>query len=592
LSAIPAGYGWPERSTPTSPAMKVIDSRRLTGPSLLLDRPGAILDIGLEDLDASRAVPAWRQAVDRLLDAVGWSGQALACRRFAGGISLAFSAPVDALYAATDLNEAAWARAVSELGGEPAAGFDDQVTELRNTIAKERNPALVALHDAARARDLTFLIGEGQVSAGSGTGAIVWADESLPSAAAVDWPRVHDVPVALVTGSNGKTTVVRLLGAMVRMADRTPGTTSTDGVTVGGSFVVEGDFSGPSGARVVLRNTDVETAILETARGGILRRGLAVDRADVAVITNVAADHLGEFGVDSLGDLAETKLLVAKALGTDGILVLNADEPLLVERSGRIRARILWFSLDPDSTVVKRHVEAGGTAVISDAGEIVLIQGRQHTAVLPLAEVPIAFGGMARHNVANALAAVAGATALGLGLDPIVRALGQFGRVAGDNPGRANFLELGGTRILLDYAHNPHGMAALVDVAQTLPARRRLVMLGQAGDRNDDAIRDLARAAWTLHPDRVVVNEMDQYLRGRAPGEVPALLAAEFSRLGAPDATISQVGPEIDGVREALAWAQPGDLLVLAVHQERRAVLGLLSRMTASDWHAGDPLPE
>jgi UDP-N-acetylmuramyl tripeptide synthase len=572
--------------------MKVLDSRRLTGPSLLLDTPGAILDISLDDRDAGRAVGAWRRAASRLLQAVGWSGQVIACRLFPGGVSLAFSAPVDCLYAATDLNEAAWNHAVAELIGQPIREFEDQVAELRDTIAKERNPALAALHDAARARDLTFLTGEGQVSAGSGTGAVVWAEESLPGAAAVDWSRIHDVPVALVTGSNGKTTVVRLLGAMVRAEDRTPGTTSTDGVTVGNTFLVEGDFSGPSGARVVLRNTDVETAILETARGGILRRGLPLSRADVAVITNVAEDHLGEFGVESMGDLAEAKLLVAKALSESGTLVLNADDPLLVERSNRIRAQVIWFSLSPESPVLRRHLDGGGTAVIEDSRRIVLIRGKQQTVVTALSDVPITFGGTARHNVANTLAAVGGATALGIGIGSIAQALSQFGRDVADNPGRANVLELGGTRILLDYAHNPHGMAALVGVAQTFPARRRLVMVGQAGDRNDEAIRDLARAAWTLQPDRVVVNEMDQYLRGRALGEVPALLADEFSRLGAPDAAISRVGPEIDGVREALTWAQPGDLLVLAVHQERRAVLGLLSRMTASDWQAGDPVPE
>jgi UDP-N-acetylmuramyl tripeptide synthase len=282
---------------------------------------------------------------------------------------------------------------------------------------------------------------------------------------------------------------------------------------------------------------------------------------------------------------------VAKALGTSGTLVLNADDPLLVERSGRIPARLIWFSLDPASTVVKKHVDAGGTAVVEDGGRIVLAEGKHRRAVASLSDVPITFGGTARHNVANALAAVAGATALGIDIERIALALRRFGREVGDNPGRANLLELGGARILLDYAHNPHGMAALVGVAQTFPARRRLVMLGQAGDRSDEAIRELARAAWRLQPARVVVNEMDQYLRGRARGEVPALLADEFSRLGAPDTAISRVGPEIDGVREALAWARPGDLLVLAVHQDRRAVLGLLSRLTATDWQAGDPLP-
>jgi UDP-N-acetylmuramyl tripeptide synthase len=571
--------------------MKVLDSRRLTGPSLLLDRPGAILDISLEELDPDRAAAAWRSAAGRLLQSVGWHGEELAYRGFFRGASFALSAPPDCLLAATELNERAWAAAAAELLGSPAPDFDSDVPWLRDAIAAEQSPVLTALRREAHARGVTFLSGEEQVSVGSGSGALTWALDALPDPAGVDWTAVHDVPIALVTGSNGKTTVVRLLGSMVAAAGNRPGMTSTDGVTVGSTFIVEGDFSGPSGARLVLRSPEVETAILETARGGILRRGLAVERADVAVVTNVAADHLGEFGVASLGDLAETKLIVAKALGQAGTLVLNADDPLLVERSQRIPARIIWFSLSAASPVIARHLEAGGTAVLGDIDSIVLARGSRRDTVIRLSEVPIAFGGAAPHNVANALAAVAAGSALDIGIATMAQALRQFGRDVADNPGRANLLELGGTRILLDYAHNPHGMSALVGVARTLPAQRRLVMLGQAGDRDDEAIRQLARAAWELEPDRVVVKEMDQYLRGRKLNEVPAILADEFSRLGLSDRAISRPGPEIAGVREALEWARPGDLLVLAVHQERRAVLSLLSRLTAADWQAGDPLP-
>jgi UDP-N-acetylmuramyl tripeptide synthase len=152
-------------------------------------------------------------------------------------------------------------------------------------------------------------------------------------------------------------------------------------------------------------------------------------------------------------------------------------------------------------------------------------------------------------------------------------------------------MDVGGIQILLDYAHNPHGMSALVGLAQKLPARRRLVMVGQAGDRSDEAIRELARAVWSLRPDHVVVKDMDEFLRGRAVGEVPALLASEFSRLGVQDQAVTRVGPDLAGVRKALEWARPGDLLVLAVHQDRRAVLQLLNKLTENHWEAGDPLP-
>jgi UDP-N-acetylmuramyl tripeptide synthase len=571
--------------------MTILDSRRLTGPGLMLDGPGAVMDIRLEQPDSGSVVAAWRNAANRLLQAVGWQDEKLASRVFAGGVSLALSAPIDGLYAATELNERAWAAAAAELRGEKAPDFRAAVACVLDEIETERNPVLLALWRGARSRGLTFLSGEDLVSVGSGTGALVWAAEALPDPATVEWASAYEVPTALVTGSNGKTTVVRLLAAMVEAEGKTTGVTSTDGVTVGDELLEEGDFSGPSGARMVLRHTAVQTAILETARGGLLRRGLPVERADVAVVTNIADDHLGEFGVESLPDLAETKLLVARTLGDTGTLVLNADDPLLVERSRDLRPRIIWFSLDPAAPVIASHLECGGTAVLADEDMIVLAEGNRRTRLLPVAEVPITFAGTARHNVANALAATAAGAALGVEVESLAASLGRFGHDLEDNPGRTNLMELGGAQILLDFAHNPHGMSALVAVTRTLPAHRRLVLVGQAGDRSDEAIRALARAAWELHPDHVVVKDMDAYLRGRPPGEVPRLLADEFSRLGMPDEAISSAGPEIAGVRRALEWARPGDLLVLAVHQDRRAVLELLDRLTAAEWRAGEPLP-
>ena len=571
--------------------MDVLDSRRLTGPGLLLDCPGAILDVRLGGQDPDQAIAAWNTAARRLLRDVGWADEELATRRFPGGVSLALTAPVDGLYAATDLNESAWEAAAAELGGGPPPDYAAAVASIRGAIASQRNAALVALRSAARSRALTFLSGEEQVSVGSGAGALVWPEASIPDPAAVDWSGVRDVPIALVTGSNGKTTVVRLLAAMTRAAGRVPGFTSTDGVVVGRLAIAEGDFSGPSGARMVLRRPEVETAILETARGGLLRRGLAVEQANAAVVTNVAEDHLGEFGIESLGQLADTKLLVAKALGTRGTLVLNADDPMLVERGPSVRAPIIWFSLDPTSPVVSSHTRAGGSAVIAEQGNIVLIRGEQRQTLAPLAEVPITFRGTAQHNVANALAAVGMGAALGFEAEAMAAVLRRFGHDPADNPGRATLLDIGGIHVLLDYAHNPHGMSALVGLARSLPAKRRLVMVGQAGDRSDEAIRELARAVWSLRPNHVVVKEMDEYLRGRSAGEVPALLADEFSRLGLPDQAVTRAGPDIAGVRKSLEWALPGDLLVLAVHQDRRAVLELLNGLTEDHWKAGEPLP-
>ncbi len=571
--------------------MQVLDSRRLTGPGLLLDGPGAVLEVRLEDALRERAITVWQDAARRLLQAVGWQSEKVATRTFAGGVSLAVTAPIDALYAATELNERAWAAAEAVLNGGKVPDLRGAIASLLDDIEEERDPVVATMYQEARTRGLTFLHGEDLISLGSGAGALIWQVSAKPSLEEIRWDSARDVPIVLVTGSNGKTTVVRLIGAMVEAAGRTPGTTSTDGVAVGDNALEEGDFAGPSGARMVLRHNQVETAILETARGGILRRGLPVERADVAVITNVADDHLGEFGIESLPDLADTKMVVAKALGTSGTLVLNADDPLLVERSRRVRARLVWFSLHPGTPVIEQHVAGGGSAVVVENEQVVLAVGSHRTVLASIREIPMTFRGTAVHNVANALAGAAAAFALGIAPETISSALRHFGHDLDDNPGRANLLELGGAHILLDFAHNPHGWSALVDVARTLPGDRRLVLVGQAGDRNDEAIRALARAAWELQPDHVVVKDMEGYLRGRAPGEVPTLLADEFSRLGLPEESLSKPGAEISSVRRALEWARPGDLLVLAVHEDRRAVIDLFDQLTATDWQAGEPLP-
>ncbi len=410
---------------------------------------------------------------------------------------------------------------------------------LREEIAREARPALLALRDAAAARGVAFLSDDGQVSVGIGTGSLTWPIEALPHPQEVDWAAVHDVPVLLVTGTNGKTTTVRLLASMFAVAGLVVGTTSTDRIEVGGEVVEHGDFSGPGGARTLLRDRRVEVAVLETARGGLLRRGLAVDRAAAGLVTNIAADHLGEFGIHDLPSLAAAKLVITRAVGPEGRVVLNADDPELVAASGGIAAPILWFSLDAGNPRLQE-----GDAVFLEDGFLVLAQRGCRTRIAPVAEVPITFGGAARHNVANALGAIGLAAAVGLPLEAVAIGLRRLAGTPEDNAGRANVLEREGVRILIDYAHNPHGLRALLDIARTLPAERRLILIGQAGDRDDAALRELARVAWTLHPDRLVVKEMPEMLRGRPSGEVPAILEDELLQLGAPRETVTRAASE------------------------------------------------
>ena len=575
--------GWletPKISRPEGDALDLRDSRRLTGPNILWDRPGAVLDVVLEPTDDGvAAVEAWRRHAKEVLEAIGWTREETVARRFHGGVSLALSAPVDALYAATEVNEWAWEAAAAELCGDPPPDLGKAAERLRQEIRDEANPRLLALQAAAVERGVMFLSDDDEVSVGLGSGSRTWPVHGLPAPEEVPWSAVHDIPVALVTGTNGKTTTVGLLAAMVTAAGKVAGFSSTEGVWAGGEILDRGDYAGPGGGRRVLRDRRVEVAILETARGGMLRRGLALPAADVAVITNVAEDHLGEWGIHDLGELAETKLVVARAARR---LVVNGEDSELRNRLAATGRPVTWFSLDP------ARPEAVSNACILEGRDLVVRADGEELLRVPVKEVPCALGGAARHNVANALAALAAAGALGLSLESQRRGLALFSGSAEENPGRLNVFELGGVTALVDFAHNPHGMAALMRTARSLQPRRLLVLLGQAGDRDDHALAGLAQAVWKGAPDRVILKELPGDLRGRCAGEVPRILAEELRRLGAPPSVLSFASSEIEAVREALTWAAAGDLLLLVSHADRPAVLELLQRLRRQGWRPGE----
>ncbi len=564
-------------------APALLDSRRLPGTSRLMDGPGVVLDVHLP-AGGERVIAAWARAARAMLRDVGWPGATLHVLRFPGGASLAHSAPADCLYAATEVNEWAWAAAVAETGGPPADAPAEARERLLARIGAERKPALLALRAAADAHGVECLGEDRRTSIGLGAGSRTFETRQLPEPSAVPWDRIHDVPVALVTGTDGKTTTTRLLAHVAAAAGHVTGFNDTDGVTVAGERVASGDYSGPEGARLVLRDPRVTAAVLETARGGILRRGLAVRRAGVAVVTNVAADHFGEFGVFDLPSLADTKLVVARAVGPRGRVVLNAEDPELVRGSARLTAPLAWFALDPAAPAFRRAMAAGLPGATVEDGRFVLVHRGTATPLAGVDEAPVTLGGAARYNVANALAAALAAWVLGLPVGAIRAGLTGFARDNAHNPGRLNRFQLDGAQLLVDFAHNPHGLGALAGVARALPAARRLVVIGQAGDRDDEAIRGLARAAWAMGPDRVILKEMPKYLRGRAPGEIPAMLRDELRRAGAPDAAIEDAPGEVAAVEQALAWARPGDLLLLTVHAERDAVLALLAARGARGW--------
>ncbi len=578
------------------------DSRRLLGANPYFASVGA----GLEAVGVAvsqNMLDGWRARIDRARAALGWPDGAVFAKAHIGGATFAFAAPLDRLFAATDVNEWAWLTTAAEAGADGgyarfhapgfAAVWDEAlaIATLRALAASEANPRLLALADAARAHRVELLVDDDDFVLGEGEGSRIFQRSPLPDTRGIEWASLHDIPVALVTGTNGKTTTVRLLAAMARANGWRTGHSCTDGLFVNGETIAAGDYSGPAGARAVLRQSTLQAVILETARGGILRRGLAVQRARTAVVTNISADHYGAYGVHDLDDLARVKLTVAHVIDADGLLVLNADDPVLRAHAGDIACPIGWFALDDGNARLQSHRANGGaTCGVRDGRAMLTIAGAMHD-LGAVADMPLTVRGVARYNIANLLGACLAAAALGIAPVTIAAVLARFGAAHSDNPGRLQRWSLAGVEVWLDYAHNPDGLRGLLDVAH---GNGRLgLLLGQAGDRSNEDLRLLAKTAAAFAPARVVLKDIADYLRGRAPGEVAAILRDALIAEGIASAALSYADDEERGVHTLLAGAQTGDVLVLPVHGKhaRANVIALLDALAATRWRPGQALP-
>jgi UDP-N-acetylmuramyl tripeptide synthase len=286
--------------------------------------------------------------------------------------------------------------------------------------------------------------------------------------------------------------------------------------------------------------------------------------------------------------LAEGKFVVTRVAK---LAVINADDEVVAARGDALQQPVVWFSLDAQNPRVTSSLEKGGAACYFDGDSVYWQQGTDKQSILPVNEIPVTMQGAARYNIANVLAAVAIAQELGLELAHIQAGLRSFQNSVADNPGRLNHFEIGGVQAIVDYAHNPHGFDAVFEMMNQIPAQRRLVLLGQAGDREETSIRELARQTCAAQPDLIVIKEMQAHLRGRELGEVPAIIEEELRLAGAREDQFTHAPSEPEAVRTAFAWAQPGDLLMLLCHDQRDAVLTWLTELQASDWEPGQAPP-
>jgi cyanophycin synthetase len=371
------------------------------------------------------------------------------------------------------------------------------------------------------------------------------------------------VPIVAVTGTNGKTTTARMIAHIMKTAGKKVGLTTTDGIYIDATQIAAGDMSGPTSAQMVLKNPAVDFAVLETARGGILRSGLGFDRCNVAVVTNISADHLGLKGINTLSELARVKEVVPQSVLPNGASVLNADNPYTVEMERVARGEIIYFSMDEENPVIRDHLRERGKAVVlrpTRHGEMItLIEHRRDTSLLLAEEIPATLDGRIRVNIQNSLAAAAAAFALDVQLEYIRTALRTFTSNFFQTPGRFNLMEIDGRKVVLDYCHNVAGLESMADFVKRMDADRTIAMIAVPGDRSDNDITAFGRLAGATF-DEIVIRE-DANPRGRARGEVAGMLHAVITGQNGAKAEI--LLDEMEAAREAISRADRNDLVIL-----------------------------
>ena len=518
LTAMP-----PEPAQRTA-AVELVELRVLDGPNRFFTRPAVKLEfIGAEPGQAAEVAAAAAVAVRRLSSALDLPAPRLTTRHSVDGLRTALAFP--------------WRRrTISQAVGAAASRMALGRSTEKREVAGLRATALGPL-------------------------------PHLPK------PRI---PIVAITGTNGKSTTTRLIAHIATEAGRRVGMTNSDGIYVRGELVEAGDWTGFGGAARVLAEPGLQLAVLETARGGILLRGIGYSANDVSVVTNVSADHLGLQGIDTEDELAEVKGTIVRITKRDGWAVLNADDDRVWALQRQTRAGIYAFSMDARSSRVQDALDHGGRAAVYQDGVLVLHgAGRRPRRLAPAADLPVTVGGLSRYNIANALAAAAACDALGIPAPRIARGLRSFAQDSAANPGRLNLFERKGTFVVVDFAHNEAGLAGLMDVARAVAGRRSVrLAFGTAGDRTDEILLALGRLAGAA--DDLVIAEKPHYLRGRTLEGMNELLRAGV-RDGGYAREVDALGTEIAALEALLGRAKRGDVCAVMAHVERAEIFEWLA---------------
>lgn len=383
------------------------------------------------------------------------------------------------------------------------------------------------------------------------------------------------IPIIAITGTNGKTTTTRLTAHIYRQTGKITGYTTTDGIYIQEYLVEKGDNTGPYSAGMILKDPTVEVAVLETARGGILRSGLAYDRCDIGIVLNVAADHLGLGGIDTIEQMARVKSVVPETVKPDGYAILNADDPLVAAMAQQVKSKVTYFSMNPDNPIILESVRRNGLAAVYENGYLSILEGNWTLRIEKAAKIPMTMGGMAPFMIANALAGCLAAFAQGVDIETIRRGVRSFRPSSDQTPGRMNLFDVRDYHVLVDYAHNPHGYKAVGDFVRNWEGAR-IGVIGGPGDRRDEDLILLGRISAQIF-NRIIIKEDDDP-RGRRVGEVADLIAKGIYQEN-PNATYDTILDEVEAINLGLDRADRDNLVVIFPEQVNRAIDLIKRRM-------------
>lgn len=548
-------------------------STRLMGSNTFFNEPGAVLDVGVT-FDQAKLTELLISEAERVLKRLNWVDYKQGYKVYSKGIRFAITAPIDLLWVACDVLDYIWKSVMSQYLKGKLLDLDTNCERLSREVAKAINLVFRATHAEARSRQLNvFSDDEGTISIGSGKYAYITKLRGL-NLSLIPWDTIKEIPTVLVTGTNGKTTTVRLAAFIAYNAGKHVGYCSTDWVMVGDEIIETGDLSGPYGSRAVMMNPNVEMAILEVARGGLLRRGITADFVNAATVTNISEDHLGSDGVDTLHDLTDAKSLVYQAIRSDGYAIFNLDDIELRNKISTVNKAKIFITQNITNPDIQPFLDLAKHICYTENGNFYWRSCGVDELIISFADTPIAVNGFALHNIENAMHAIALSYTLGIDFAAIRSGLSSYQSTSENNYGRANTFNIRGGTVIVDFAHNAAGISAILHLAKAyLSDNSKLgILIGNTGNRKTIA-DSICQSVVDSNADFVIIKELSKYLRGTKPRELQKQLYDLLLQKGFSKENMALMDDELKATDYVIERIKPGDVYVLCCHESTGEVI-------------------